>query len=171
MIESERLLLRPITEDDFDELAVMLRDPDVMRAWEHTFSDEQIKAWIARRMAGYAACGHDYWLAVERESGAAVGQIGLLEEDVKGERVLGVGWMLKKACWGRGYAQEGARACIDHAFQVLGETRVIADIRPENTASVTVALRLGMVKTGSFVKHYNGIDMVHDVYELRKAQA
>lgn len=167
MIESARLTLRPITESDFDALAIMLRDPEVMYAWEHTFSDEQITAWIARRSAGYAANGYDYWLAVDRESGEAVGQIGLLAEQVEGEQMLGLGWILRRDCWGRGYAVEGARACLEYAQRVMGAERVIADIRPENTASVAVANRLGMMRVSSFVKHYNGIDMVHDVYEIR----
>jgi RimJ/RimL family protein N-acetyltransferase len=46
MLESKRLLFRKITAGDFNNLAVMFRDPDVMAAWEHSFSDEQIQKWI-----------------------------------------------------------------------------------------------------------------------------
>ena len=49
MIESKRLMLRKMTQDDFDAIAEMLRDAAVMYAWEHTFDDEGIREWIRRQ--------------------------------------------------------------------------------------------------------------------------
>ena len=53
MLESERLIFRKITNDDYNDLAVMLRDPKVMTAWGHTFSDEQIQTWIDNQLSRY----------------------------------------------------------------------------------------------------------------------
>jgi RimJ/RimL family protein N-acetyltransferase len=51
--------------------------------------------------------------------------------------------MLRRACWGRGFATEAARAALAHAFTAMGKTHVISLIRPENAASIRVAERLG----------------------------
>ena len=43
VVESQRLGLRPMTEDDFDSLCVFLQDAEVMAAWEHAFSDDEVR--------------------------------------------------------------------------------------------------------------------------------
>ena len=170
MIESKRLMLRKMTQDDFDAIAEMLRDAAVMYAWEHTFDDEGIREWIRRQMQRYETDGTAYLLAVEKQTSRAVGQIGVLKEEIGGETAWGVGYLLNQKDWGKGYAAEGAKACMDYAFSVLGAERVICDIRPSNTASIRVAERLGMRQEGEFVKHYNGKDMLHRIYAMHREQ-
>ncbi|MGE4565825.1 MAG: GNAT family N-acetyltransferase, partial [Victivallaceae bacterium] len=109
ILETERLRLRELTDHDFDAVAVMLRNPHVMYAWERIFSDDEIRGWIGRHGEFYREYGYGYRLAVDKASGEAVGQIGLLPEEVEGRKHLGIGWMLAEAHWHRGYAVEGAR--------------------------------------------------------------
>ena len=66
------------------------------------------------------------------------------------------------------YAIEAARACVDLAFKRFGVEKLYATIRPENEASVKVAVKLGMQKTGQYIKGYQGKDMPHDIYVLEK---
>lgn len=169
--ESERLIFRQITEEDFSELCGMLQDPEVMYAWEHAFSDGEVQEWIKKRMAGYRERGYDYFLAVDKETGKAVGQIGLLDECVGEQHIAGIGYILKKEFQHKGYAAEGARAMADYGFRVLGKARIIATIRPENLSSRKVAERTGMRETGVFVKHYNGKEMPHLIYSMEKEEA
>lgn len=166
MIESKRLILHKITHNDFDELANMLKDIDVMYAWEHTFSDGQITAWIDNQIRRYSEDGIGYLLAIDKNTNQVVGQIGLLRQAINDEKYWGLGYILKKAHWGKGYAIEGGKACIDYAFDVLDAGKVICDIRPQNTASILVAKRLGMIRKGEFIKTYTGKDMVHDIFEI-----
>lgn len=168
MIESKRLILRKITHKDFNELSKMLKDIEVMYAWEHTFSDEQITAWINNQMRRYNEDGIGYLLAVNKLTNQVVGQIGLLHQTIKHEKYWDIGYILKKDSWGKGYASEGAIACLNYAFKVLNTDKVICDIRPQNIASISVAKRIGMVRTGEFMKKYNGKDMVHVIYEINK---
>ncbi len=170
MIESERLILRKMTQDDFEAVAEMLRDADVMYAWEHTFDDDGIRAWIDRQMARYEKDGTAYLLAEEKQTGRAVGQIGVLREEINSEPVWGIGYILNRKDWGKGYATEGAKVCMEYAFSVLHAGRVVCDIRPANTASIQVAKRLGMQQEGEFIKHYNGKDMLHAIYVMRREQ-
>ncbi len=166
VIQSQRLYLRKITAADYDHLSPMLQDAEVMHAWGHGFSPEEVRAWMNRRLESYAQNGYSYFLAIHKESGNVVGQIGLLNEDVNGQPFLGIGYILNKAYWHQGYATEGAKACLDYAFQTLKATQVICDIRPENKASIAVAKRLGMALTDQHLKHYKGKDLPHLVYTI-----
>ena len=170
VIETERLVLRELTEADFEAAREILGDARVMYAWEHGFSDDETRAWIAENIARYRRDGFSYLAAVERAGGALAGFIGPLVETVDGERRTGVGYILGKNFWGRGYATEGAAACIDYAFDQLGADEVIAEIRPENSASRRVAERLGMTARESFVKIYKGKEMPHLIYVITKEE-
>ena len=59
-----------------------------------------------------------------------------------------IGWRLKRAAWGFGYATEAARPVLDHAFGMLRLAEVVADIDPANTASAGVARKLGLRPAG-----------------------
>ena len=75
-LESERLTYREITEQDFEIVAGILRDPEVRRIWEQDFSDEEVWAWIARRQEGYRTSGIDYLLALDKATGPRVHSSG-----------------------------------------------------------------------------------------------
>jgi RimJ/RimL family protein N-acetyltransferase len=168
MLESERLVFRKITVDDFDDLAVMLRDPEVMTAWEHTFSDEQIQKWIENQISRYQKEIVGYFAAVRKDTEEFVGQMGLLWNDFDELRVLEICYMLKRQYWGMGYATEGAAALAQYAFTAIGLNKVYTSIRPENRPSIRVAERIGMSAEGSFIKQYNGKDMEHIIYSKER---
>ena len=171
ILSTERLILREMTEEDLPALRSMLQDIEVMYAWEHAFSEEEVRQWLARMLFRYRKYGCGYWLAVERNSGEAVGQIGLIPEEIEGRSHLGVGWMLRREFQHRGYATEGARGCLDFAFRVRKAGRVIADIRPENASSLRVAARLGMLRAGRYEKPVGDRIMVHDLFSVRDPRA
>jgi len=168
MLESDRLIFRKITANDFNDLAVMLRDAEIMAAWEHTFSDEQIHKWIETQVSRYQKEIVGYFAAISKDTGAFVGQMGLMWNDFDELRVLEIGYMLKREYWNMGYASEGAAALAQYAFDVIGINKVYASIRPENIRSIRVAEKIGMIAEGSFIKHYNGKDMEHIIYSLEK---
>lgn len=172
IVETERLKLYRIVKDDFSELAKMLCDARVMYAWEHAFSDQEVDNWIAQQMRLYEQVGYGYMIAKDKLTGETVGQIGVLPEKVGGEEtVFGVGYILCFDHWGKGYAVEGAKGCLEYAFTALGAKSVVCTIRPENQTSVAVAKKLGMTQNGQFIKHYNGKDMPHLIYAIDRVQA
>ncbi len=85
-------------------------------------------------------------------------------EHINGEDFYGLGYILAKEAWGQGYAFEGAKACMEHLFKKYHADKVVAEIRPENTASVHVAEKLGMKVESVFTKIVNGKQMPHAVY-------
>lgn len=164
ILQTRRLTLRELKMDDLEALRPILQDEAVMYAWEHAFSDQEVREWIETNLRRYATDGCGYRAALDRDSGEVVGMLGLLTEEVDGKKRLGLGYLLRRDCWGRGYATEGAQALLDEAFQNRGAPEVIAEIRPENLASRRVAERLGMKVEGSLVKPYRGKEMTHLIY-------
>lgn len=148
ILETDRLILREFTPDDFAALCLMLQDDEVMYAYEGALSDEEAHAWLD-----------------------IVGQCGLTYQDGdgRGTRVVEVGYLFQRAHWHRGLATEAARACRDYAFDQVGVEKVYSIIRDTNVASQRVARRNGMVPEGSFVKRYRGVDMPHLVFSIPRA--
>ena len=166
IMESKRLPYRMLSEDDFAAACSFLQDAEVMTAWEHAFSDEEVREFLAQNIRRFQEDGKGYLLAEDYRLGEPVGVIGLLWEETPEGRKLGVGYILRKKFWGKGYASEGAKACLDYAFKFLLAGEVVATIRPQNTRSRKVAERLGMQVQGEVVKHYRGKDMPHLIYRI-----
>ena len=164
ILETERLILREMQPSDFDALCRIMQDEETMTAYEGAFSDEEVQAWLDRQLERYRKWGFGLWAVILKENGAMIGQCGLTMQPWKGKEVLEIGYLFERAYWHRGYATEAARACRVYAFDTLNAKEICSIIRETNTASQNVALRSGMKKTDSWVKHYRGVDMPHDRY-------
>ena len=111
ILQTSRLLLREMTEDDLPALRSILQDPQVMYAYEHAFSEEEVRAWLAKQRRRYAEDGFGLWAMVLRQTGAMIGQCGLTWQDRgDGTRCVEVGYLLQRAFWHQGYAREAAAA-------------------------------------------------------------
>jgi RimJ/RimL family protein N-acetyltransferase len=167
-LRTERLLLRELSPEDYNDLCPILMGSEVMYAWEHGFSSQEARQWLDATLARYEKDGYGHLAALRADTGEMVGLIGLLKETLEGTQYMGIGYILKKGSWHQGYAYEGAKACLDYAFSVLNAGMVIADIRPGNTSSRRVAEKLGMTAESEIVKVYRGIEMPHLLYVKRR---
>lgn len=142
-LTTARLTLRMFRNDDLDAYASMCADPEVMRYIGVGTPLSRADTW--RQMAMFVGHwhlrGYGMWAVEESHSHALVGRIGCFNPE--GWPGLELGWLLGRPYWGKGYATEGARAALDYAFTTLKQLHVISLIRPENTASIRVAGRLG----------------------------
>jgi RimJ/RimL family protein N-acetyltransferase len=87
-----------------------LQDIEVMYAWEHAFSDEEVSKWISENIERYETDGFSYFAAVEKETNRLIGVIGPLIEEIENRKCIGVAYILNKSYWNKGYAVEGVRA-------------------------------------------------------------
>lgn len=168
ILQTERLYLREMTEQDLPDLRDILQDEKAMAAYEHAFSEDEVTDWLQRQLHRYRQDGFGLWAMIRRDIDEMVGQCGITMQEVDGRMVPEIGYLLKRIYWHQGYAIEGAKGCRDYAFDVLGLPEVFSIIRDTNAASRRVAIRNGMTKRGQIIKHYYGIDMPHDVYAVRK---
>ncbi len=165
---TERLMLRRFTEDDFEELYGMLSDPQVMRHYPSTRDREGTRVWMNRVLSAYERFGYSFFAVQRREYGEFVGQVGLLHwDDVDGREDVEVAYMLRRAAWGFGYAQEAARACRDWAFRHLGVDRVVSFIAVDNSRSVAVAIANGMKQLKRLDENRFGVPIY--VYGVERA--
>ncbi|MEU6719328.1 GNAT family N-acetyltransferase [Nonomuraea sp. NPDC046802] len=143
VIETERLLLRPLTGDDFDDYARMLADPEVAGTLAESVGTSPGDAWrsLATFIGHREILGYSHWALVERATGRFVGRAGPWQPH--GFPGLGVGWCLAREHWGKGYATEAARAALGYCFNTLGAREVISLILPGNVRSISVAERIG----------------------------
>jgi RimJ/RimL family protein N-acetyltransferase len=143
-LETERLRLRQFRGPDLDAYARITSDPETMR---YLAKGVAFELEDALRSLGYIdghwrIRGYGLWAVEEKATGLLVGRIGLMRP--AGWPGLEVAWLVARERWGKGFATEGGRAALAHAFTVLSVRRAISLIAPENTASIRVAEKLGM---------------------------
>ena len=168
IVETDRLVIRELNENDFDNLAKILQDKDVMYAYEHAFSDKEVQEWLDRQLLRYRNDGIGLYAVELKSNGVFIGQCGLTMQDYRDKRVVEIGYLFRKNYWHNGYATESAIAMKKYAFDVLNINEVYSIIRDNNIASQNVAKRNGMQKIDTIVKHYYNIDMPHYVYVIKK---
>lgn len=166
--ETERLILRQMKRSDYDGLCKILQDEEVMYAYEGAFSDAEVRSWLDKQLARYKEDGFGLFAVILKETGEMIGQCGLTMQDIPGKRVLEIGYLFQKKYWHQGYATEAAKACKEYAFTELKAGEVFSIIRDSNIASQNVAKRNGMIRSGTFVKHYRGVDMPHYIFSVKK---
>lgn len=170
MIQTARLMMRELQESDYDDLCKILKDPITMYAYEHGFSDEEVREWLDKQMKRYKEDGFGLWAVILKESNAFVGQCGITMQDIGKKQVLEVGYLFNRDFWHKGYAAEAAIACRDYAFKTLNAEEVYSIIRENNTSSVSVARYNGMENSGRIIKYYHGMEMPHDLYRITKTE-
>lgn len=149
-LQTPRLALRLITEEDIPFLFELEQDPRVYRfERDRPRTLEQVREKFAGYMAGAVKTPPQRmcFLAARREDGKPIGRVTLrLTWDEIGQ--WEIGWYFMPECWGRGYATEAARAAQRHALDALGAHRVMAYCHAENKASEGVMRKLGMTREG-----------------------
>ena len=156
-LETPRLVLRDKRPGDFDFIASLYADENVMR-WigdGTTLPRDEVEARFARVLAIENEPGHERWdafkLIVRKADGVAVGQAGMLRCAIDGAPEIEIGWWLAPFAWGHGYATEAASALRDFAFAELRLDHLSVVLQAENARSVAVARRIGGMYTGQAV--------------------
>ena len=168
ILETSRLYLRKLNDDDFDALCKIMQDEKTMYAYEGAFSDDEVQQWLERQYMRYDKYGFGLWAVVLKENNEVIGQCGLTMQPWKDQEVLEVGYLFNRNYWHHGYASEAAKACMEYAFEKLHANEVCSIIRDTNIASQNVALRNGMQNHAQWVKNYSNVDMLHYRYVAYK---
>lgn len=149
-IETERLILRPLSAADADAHIDMMGDERVAKF----LTPDQKPQLRADRWRGFAALlghweirGFGFFAVIEKESGDWVGRVGpWMPEGWPG---LECGWSIAPAHWGKGYAPEAAIASIKWIFEKFPDLgRIISVIDSPNVNSQAVARKIGEQKSG-----------------------
>lgn len=141
-LETERLLLRPQTMDDWSAYAgLMMSDHAVYMEGPHTMAE----AWglFCHDLAQWPLLGCGALMFDSRETGECLGQVGINHGPLFPEHEIG--WLVYPEAQGKGYAFEAATALRDWAFYTRGLATLVSHIDPDNHRSRRLAERLGAV--------------------------
>ncbi len=149
VIETDRLILTPVSEGDYADLCALLADPGFFR---HIFPQALTaeEAWfrLLRDIGHWQVMGYGNWAIRTRDDGRYVGSVGLLNYQRIMEPpfdAIEMGWGLSPVFQGKGMAFEAAAAAVAWAEQQLRADRLVCMISPDNTPSLALAGRLGFV--------------------------
>ncbi len=162
--DTERLRVRPWTPEDAEDAFRIYGDPEVAR-W---LSGEPVASLAAMRQRlddrrasdqELMSRGYGGWALELRATARVVGAV-ILKPLPPELSDIEIGWHVARDCWGNGYAVEGIRPLIDHAFLVLGLERLHAVLYPDNLRSRRVCEKLGMEDLGMTDAYY-GKNLAH----------
>ena len=133
-------------------MAAINADPDVMEFFPGIKSYEETEAFIVRMQQQYSEKSYCYFAIYTLEEGAFIGFIGLSEQTFKSDFTpcIDIGWRLGKNAWNKGYATEGAKRCLDYAFDVLKIHKVLAVEPKIHIRTEQVMKKIGMNKIREF---------------------
>ncbi|CRZ35581.1 putative acetyltransferase [Herbinix hemicellulosilytica] len=170
-IETERLILRPFTETDLDDLYEYAQSPNVgpNAGWKPHESPDESKAILKDFME------NDEVLAIVwKENNKVIGSIGLHNDVFRSiDNVKMMGYVLSEDYWGRGITTEAAKAVLKYAFTDLGLYMVTIRHYPFNIRSKRVIEKCGFAYEGTLrycARIYNG--NIYDVvcYSMTKEE-
>ncbi|MBQ0137908.1 MAG: GNAT family N-acetyltransferase [Kurthia sp.] len=148
-LESERILLRPVTLEDAQAIFEYTSDEETTRYLYDAHIDlEQTKRMIANY---YMKEPIGKYAMVLKETNKVIGTIEFRVDDWSEAGDLG--FTMNRLYWGHGYMTEAANLIIQLAFEKLELARVFAGHEIANEASGKVLLRIGMQLDGVLRKH------------------
>lgn len=150
MIETERLYLREMTDEDFEALRKVLGDPDIMCHYPYAFDEERIRNWIDRNRERYRVFGFGLWAVCRKDTGEMIGDCGLTMQLVDGRILPEIGYHIRGDQQRQGFAGEAARAVRDWTFEHTPFEVVYSYMKAENIPSVRTAMSYGCTEAGGF---------------------
>ena len=160
MIETERLILREYTLDDFDALYEILSDPETMQHYPAPFDEARTRRWIEWNLENYERYGFGLWAVVLKETGEMIGDCGITIQNIDREMLPEIGYHIHKKYWRRGFAKEAARAVRDWAFRNTDYDRIFSYMKYTNVASSSTALANGLKKVREYPDPKNTVSYV-----------
>lgn len=146
MLVTERLMLRPWWDDDFERMAAINADPEVMRYLPGPLSRQESDKALARMLVQAMNDGFGPWAVEAPRVSPLIGRVGArrVKDGLPCAPCVELVWRIGQPWWGQGYATEAARAAIGDVFEVHGVDEVVACTTVENAASRRVMEKLGM---------------------------
>lgn len=152
LFTSERLGYRNWTDQDLPAMAKINADARVMEFFLRTSTTAETAGFIERMKIQFSKNGFCYFAVDKLEDHSFIGFIGISEQNYASEFTpcVDIGWRLAYKEWGHGYATEGAKKCLDFAFNQIGLKTINAICPVVNTPSERVMKKLGMKKVKTF---------------------
>ncbi len=145
ILETERLVLRHLSEDDAPFVLGLLNEPSFLQF----IGDRRVRTVDQARdylrtgpILSYAQHGFGLLLVVRKSDDEPIGICGLLKHETLDD--VDIGFAFRPAFWRQGYAVESASAVLAYALTSLGFARIVAITNPDNVGSIAVLQAIGL---------------------------
>lgn len=160
VLKTKRLILREMTEDDFDALYKILADSDIMEHYPYTFDENRVRNWIKRNIERYQIFGFGLWAVCLKETGEMIGDCGLTMQTINGQIKPEIGYHIRADKRQSGFAKEAAIAVRDWTFQNTPFNVIYSYMKHTNEPSYKTAISYGCKRVDEFKDDENGITKV-----------
>jgi RimJ/RimL family protein N-acetyltransferase len=152
LFQSQRLGFRDWQASDLKKMAAINADPDVMEFFPKVQTEEETQQFIERMQKQFQEKGFCYFAVDKLENQELIGFIGISQQTYEADFTpcIDIGWRIDKKEWNKGYATEGAKRCLEYAFQELGLKNIYAVAPKANQKSELIMKKIGMEKVKEF---------------------
>lgn len=149
---SERLGFRNWDDSDLEEFSKINLDSQVMEFFPTRLTEEETSQFIFSCQMRFQDKGYCYFAVEIIENEEFIGFIGITDQVFESEftPAIDIGWRLKTSAWDKGYATEGAKRCLEFAFNDMNLKSIIATCPKINRKSEKVMKKIGM----KFIKEF-----------------
>ena len=166
IIETERLILREYSYNDFDDLALIISDAETMKHYPRPYEEKGVKRWLDWSLDNYNKYGFGL-LAIElKETKEFIGDCGITMQNIDGELLPEIGYHINKKHWRKGYAKEAAIAVRNWAFSNRDFPALYSYMNVTNEASFKTAESAGLTR----IKEYIDDGFAHYVYKITRSE-
>jgi RimJ/RimL family protein N-acetyltransferase len=166
ILETERLIIREYTEEDFDSLYEILSDGETMKYYPKPYDENGVQRWINWCLGSYSENGFGLWALELKDTGVFIGDCGISLQNIDGETLPEIGYHINKKYWRRGYAKEACAAVKDWLFENTDYPAAYSYMNRENVASYSTAASNGMKR----IKEYDDGSEFLCVYRITREE-
>lgn len=172
-IETERLILRKITEDDVESIFEYGSNEEVARyvTWDTHQTLDDTKAFVDFVLNQYALNKPAHWGIVHKSDGKFIGSIDFVSWKPQ-HRTAEIGYVLSRPYWGKGIITEAASRVIQFGFEEMDLVRIQAKCFTANRGSERVMEKVGMTYEGTIRKgiYLKGAHQDMKLYSILKEE-
>ncbi len=151
IIETKRLFLREMKENDLDMLFKVLGDKENMRYYPYVFDKVHVQRWIKNNIERYRVFGFGLWAVCLKESGEMIGDCGITMQNINGTILPEIGYHIRADKQHNGYAKEAAHSVKDWGFVHTPFKILYSYMKADNIASAKTAEAMGMHITDTYL--------------------
>ena len=164
VLETKRLILRPLSMKDAEDMYAYSRDPEVSRTvlWSTHENIRQTRLFLRAAISQYKKGLPASFAIVLRDSGRMIGTIGFMWVNTD-HKSAEVGYSLSRDYWNQGIMTEALKKVVAFGFEELRLNRIEAQHQLDNPASGRVMLHVGMQYEGTLRQRLNNKGRYVDV--------
>jgi [ribosomal protein S5]-alanine N-acetyltransferase len=165
-LETERLFLRPLREEDLENEFSVVGNSDTMSFYPRPYTKQEVLDIIAKNIRTFEESGYGLFALLHKHSSEYIGDCGITVQIIDGEEEFEVGYRVRREYWGQGFAPEAARAVVDYGFKKLRLSKLCSYMAKDHHQSRRTAEKAGMTLQKEFrnPRNRNILTTVYAVY-------